>query len=169
MKLFHNFGVDYRITGNHLHIYGTNNAVEWLVHLFAFPVKTAIGRVHLGWYLFTLSIYPELRYKEFDTISGHSLGGPVAVYLGKMLEMKGHWINRIDTFGSPRVGSYHFCTFYPIPVHRHVASWDLIPLLPFWFSHVGVKKYHKIKWTGLKDLFWNHQPVTYQKFTSIKL
>lgn len=163
------FGVDYRITDQHCHIYGTNHNAEWAVNFFAFTVKTAIGKVHLGWYLFALTIYAELKNQDFTTMSGHSLGGPIALYLAKMFNLKGKEITRVTTFGCPRVGDSKFAKTYPIPVVRYVTQRDPVTWIPFWLSHVGLKEYHKMPWTGFKDFFWNHQPKTYQPFTDIKL
>ena len=165
------FGVDYRITNNHLHIYGTNHWAEWIVNFFALPVKTAIGKVHLGWWLFSLTIYSEIKsqLQPGFTFSGHSLGGPIVLYLVKAYHRKGLEASRGWTFGSPAVGDSEFSRTYPIPVVRHVTQRDLIPWVPMWLSHVGLKDYHKIPWTGFRDFFNNHQPAVYKRFTDIKL
>jgi triacylglycerol lipase len=72
-------------------------------------------------------------------LTGHSLGGGLAVLTGAAFSM---WtdqvkrqVNGIYTFGQPRVGLYRFCGNYDHLLHertfRFVNKKDLVPRIPF--------------------------------------
>jgi len=71
-------------------------------------------------------------------LTGHSLGGALAVLTGAAFSM---WtdqvkrqVNGVYTFGQPRIGLYKFCGNYDHQLHtrtfRFVNKKDLVPLIP---------------------------------------
>ena len=108
--------------------------------------------VHEG---FQDSLYPALlqfadAVQTFQTsnqplwVTGHSLGGALAVLFTAMLLENGYTIGGLYTFGAPRVGNYAFQEAMDQrmngkPHHRYVNMDDLVPQLPPepFFSHAG--------------------------------
>jgi hypothetical protein len=63
-------------------------------------------------------------------VTGHSLGGALAVLSGCRLAKMGRPPVGIYTFGSPRVGDMNFCAGYALPTYRVVNRLDIVPELP---------------------------------------
>lgn len=64
-------------------------------------------------------------------ISGHSLGGAMAVILMMRLQADGHTVDRVITFGQPMVTNKTGCEKYEdAPLIRVVDSRDLVPDVP---------------------------------------
>jgi triacylglycerol lipase len=101
-------------------------------------------------------------------ITGHSLGGALAVLAGAAFSMwaKGgiRPVNGIYTFGQPRIGLYSFCGNYDhllqLKTFRFVNNQDLVPRVPFrgWdyadigqmihFTTNGVPQRQSIEWSN---------------------
>ena len=63
-------------------------------------------------------------------LTGHSLGGALAVLSACRLARMGRPPAAIYTFGSPRVGDPAFCAGYTLPTYRVVNRLDLVPEMP---------------------------------------
>jgi hypothetical protein len=63
-------------------------------------------------------------------LTGHSMGGALAVLTACRLAKVGRRPVATYTFGSPRVGDRAFCTGYKLPTYRVVNRLDLVPELP---------------------------------------
>ncbi len=63
-------------------------------------------------------------------LTGHSMGGALAVLAACRLAKLGAPPAAIYTFGAPRVGDASFCAGYALPTYRVVNRLDLIPEMP---------------------------------------
>jgi triacylglycerol lipase len=77
-------------------------------------------------------------------VTGHSLGGALAVLAADILNAQGFLIHSVYTFGQPRVGDATFAARYNMTLgqrtFRIVNSNDLVPRLPGWlmgYRHCG--------------------------------
>lgn len=61
-------------------------------------------------------------------LTGHSLGGAIALLTGALLTYKGLPVSRIETYGAPRVGRLKLLDNLPVAVYRNHG--DFIPFLP---------------------------------------
>ncbi len=94
------------------------------------------GRVHHGF-----SLVLKRSWSRIETIlerasekplflTGHSMGGALAVLAGCRIARAGREPEAIYTFGSPRVGDRTFCAGYRLPTYRVVNGLDLVPEMP---------------------------------------
>src|SRR3954451_24397097 len=63
-------------------------------------------------------------------LTGHSMGGALAVLTACRLAKSGRPPAAVYTFGSPRVGDRAFCAGYALPTYRIVNGLDLVPEMP---------------------------------------
>ena len=63
-------------------------------------------------------------------LTGHSMGGALAVLTACRLARMGRPPVATYTFGSPRVGDRAFCAGYRLPTYRIVNRLDLVPEMP---------------------------------------
>lgn len=72
-------------------------------------------------------------------ITGHSLGGALAILCASWLRRKCFYAQAVYTFGSPRVGNSHFAKAYDAVLRdktfRVVNAEDVVPRTPFWTPH----------------------------------
>ena len=85
---------------------GTNNLINWMSNLKveAVPFKAVPdAQVHSGFYEIAQSVRKKLKLdqKKLITVTGHSLGGAVALLFGALLHDEGYDV-RVITFGAPR-------------------------------------------------------------------
>ncbi len=94
------------------------------------------GRVHLGFSSAlgrTWNKVETLLEQAQDKplfLTGHSMGGALAVLTACRLEKMGRSPAATYTFGAPRVGDRTFCGGYSLPTYRVVNRLDLVPELP---------------------------------------
>jgi hypothetical protein len=94
------------------------------------------GRVHLGFSSALKHTWPKIeRVLEPAQdkplfLTGHSMGGALAVLTGCRLAKRGRAPVAIYTFGAPRVGDSDFCAGYDLPTYRIVNRLDLVPEMP---------------------------------------
>jgi len=116
---------------------GSDDPWDWLTNLRAWTGQTPYGRVHRGYYLTVQSLTEELRgvleddaAKRPVVLTGHSMGGALAVVAGVLLAGGGYHPGGVYTFGQPQVGNRAFSrTFalrYPAPLFRFVNGADAI-------------------------------------------
>jgi predicted lipase len=91
--------------------------------------------VHKGFYDDTIEVYAEIKpflKKDYRTsITGHSLGGAIAVILALKLEKDGYDIDKVVTFGQPKFTNAAGVKVYEnLPLHRVVHHLDIVPMLP---------------------------------------
>lgn len=92
-------------------------------------------KLHRGFTEDARSILDDLKPKlESDKplwITGHSLGGAVALVLAMHLDVEGYQVDRVVTFGQPKVTDRKGVKrFRHLPVKRVVDEHDLVPLVP---------------------------------------
>jgi pimeloyl-ACP methyl ester carboxylesterase len=63
-------------------------------------------------------------------LTGHSMGGALAVLTACRLAKIGRPAVATYTFGSPRIGDRAFCAGYGLPTYRIVNGLDLVPEMP---------------------------------------
>jgi hypothetical protein len=63
-------------------------------------------------------------------LTGHSMGGALAVLTAYRLAKAGKKPMAVYTYGSPRIGDPMFCSDYTLPTYRIVNRLDLVPELP---------------------------------------
>lgn len=94
------------------------------------------GRVHRGfsyalqraWHKVE-AILDEIQDKPLF-LTGHSMGGALAMLAGCRLAKAGRSPIAVYTYGAPRVGDPNFCAGYALPTYRVVNRLDLVPELP---------------------------------------
>jgi triacylglycerol lipase len=94
------------------------------------------GRVHLGFSSVLKGTWGKVE-RILDEVgdkplflTGHSMGGALAVLTACRLAKAGRPPVAIYTFGSPRVGDRAFCAGYSLPTYRVVNRLDLVPEMP---------------------------------------
>lgn len=116
---------------------GTSNVENTIVDASFVLVedkKTGID-LHQGFALSARDIYekikPELVQDYRISTTGHSLGGAVAVILAMYLDVDGYQLDKVITFGQPKVtnisGSKQFSH---LPLVRVVMPKDIVPMVP---------------------------------------
>lgn len=136
-------------------IRGSANLTNWIVDFKFWKIKDSWLdiRVHKGFYEATREVFWDsvfdLNPTYKTTITGHSLGGAIAILLGMYLDNFGHPETDVITFGQPRItnksGANKFKTF---PFQRVIITADLIPHLPprwLGYRHFGNRWYLKPK------------------------
>ena len=112
-------------------------------------------RLHRGFSFAAKQVYadllPSLEKGYKLNITGHSLGGAVALILGVYLDLDGYKIGQITTFGQPKVsniaGANHM---NHLNIIRVVTLLDLVPLVPP-FDPLDINKLD-IYWHSGKEL-----------------
>lgn len=132
---------------------GSSDPRDWLIDLIALPfigsalagLRQATGQnwgklgvVHEGFMMAAESIYPAVPKKPGLILTGHSLGGALAVVVGALLAVDGYPPSLIVTFGAPRAGYSLRDALKGIPVRQYRAGVDPVPMLP-WdpYQHVS--------------------------------
>src|SRR5262249_23820325 len=142
---------------------GDNTAFikDWLTNVKAWKVDTPSlrkgAKVHSGMWKSEDSVHKYV-VKEVEEqggfskkrvyVTGHSLGGGLALISAVRMHVEGKGKATVYTFGSPRTGNHEFrLAAGDLEVHRWVNGKDLVPMLPsdklLDYRHVGLT--HNIK------------------------
>ena len=94
------------------------------------------GRVHLGFSSALKRTWDKVA-RVLETVgdrplflTGHSMGGALAVLAGCRLAKLGQPPVAVYTYGSPRVGDPAFCAGYALRTYRIVNRLDIVPEMP---------------------------------------
>lgn len=116
---------------------GTSNIDNALVDIaikLQYDEKAGV-KLHEGFAAATAAIYPDLQ-SQLDTsrpvhITGHSLGGAIAVILAMYFEKDGFDVGNIITFGQPKVTNLAGSRNYSeLNLLRVVTPLDMVPMVP---------------------------------------
>jgi triacylglycerol lipase len=131
---------------------GTNPSelADWIVNLTFSPFLLDEGRVHQGWYSAYKSLEPAIleaipadeQYSRKLWVTGHSLGGALAVVCNYSLIDRGMTVTSTVTFGQPMVSDARLAGFLGSHATgryvRVVNENDVVPKLPPWtYVHFG--------------------------------
>lgn len=118
-------------------IRGTNNLLNaWIDSQYFLKFEPKLGiKVHRGFNKAIKEIIPSIRGlldpNRKVILSGHSMGGSMAILLAMYLEQEGYDIQWIVTMGQPKITNQEGVLKYNyMPVLRVVYQLDLIPTLP---------------------------------------
>ena len=80
---------------------------------------------------------PHLRNGYSMQVTGHSLGGAIAMVLSGYLMKDGHKVERLVTFGQPKVTNKTGATAFQGNITRVANEEDVVPMLPPSDFHLG--------------------------------
>jgi triacylglycerol lipase len=141
---------------------------DWITNAQVAKVRAIGGRVHSGFWQSCQEIWSEVESEvqrmrsQFATppplfLTGHSLGGALAILAGAQLQLCGHAVDGIYTFGCPRIGDRQFAMQYNRRLYnatyRLVNHRDIVTQLPpaeMGYTHVGQLIYFDQK--GVRQL-----------------
>lgn len=117
---------------------GSTTAQNWIQDAKFFKVEddwAKNAKVHKGFYQSAREVFGVAKshlYKSYDTkITGHSLGGGVAILIGAYLKHHKYKVKEIITFGQPRITNKEGAiTLKHLPLERVTVELDLVPSLP---------------------------------------
>lgn len=131
---------------------GTSNPGQWLRDARFFPAKHPWGRVHIGFKTGVeavesdLQVFDEIASQaDYVCVTGHSLGGALALIAAARLKMKGIKTS-VYTYGQPRVGlgdfAERFSVEFPQRLWRFVNQSDIVTRVPagLIYRHTGIVK-----------------------------
>lgn len=92
---------------------GTSNLHDFITDAKAWRTRVSCGEVHQGFWEAWLGIKLKLIGELNDTrvpiiVTGHSLGGALALICAKFLAVNKYNVEAVYTFGCPRVGDFPF-------------------------------------------------------------
>jgi len=136
---------------------GTDRTNDWRTNLDLWSRSTPWGRVHRGFQDAVSTFWPEVDHHIREGVgtgrriwlTGHSLGGALALLAAARLATDTIVVDRVCTFGQPAVGGWAFCrqcgesfgTRYIRCVnHTDVVADDLT----FWRRHSGTLWYFDV-------------------------
>lgn len=135
---------------------GTENLSDWKTNSRFIAKGGPLGKTHRGFLAAWQSIAPavEAALQDADIagrplwITGHSLGGGLAVVAAAAFIEKGRPVQGLYTYGQPRVGDNDFVREFdrrfPGRYFRYVNNTDLVPRVPPWsfgYRHAGHLRY----------------------------
>jgi hypothetical protein len=126
---------------------GTDDASDWLVNLDQFPTYTDHGAVHRGFAAAFERMAPgvaaalKAARPKHIWVTGHSLGGALAVLCAHDLVENRQPLSGLITFGQPMVGKVDFAEHLDRRLAGKYAHFvndaDIVPRVPPGYSHGG--------------------------------
>lgn len=128
-----------------------------LVDLWSFPTEYSVGKVHGGFLYALNSVWDQVEIALLELadektkicITGHSLGGALALLAATKLYDEFQLRPTVYTFGQPRIGTKefeeHYLSILKGNYYRFTNHHDMVPQLPLYFMgyrHLGVISYH---------------------------
>jgi hypothetical protein len=116
---------------------------DWALDFQAVPAvdretaqHPALGRMHRGFLLGAQTLIPQVALavqgKRY-ALTGHSLGGALALVVAGLLVDDGNPPQRVTTFGAPKCGFAQFvAALEKVPIAQYRRGNDPVPLLPCW-------------------------------------
>ena len=133
---------------------GTDEAVDWISNLNAFPDECLGGKYHRGFYQAFDRVWPELNEAYWAKrrerrrpvfLTGHSLGGALATCCAAWFNYKDWPYMGLYTFGSPRCVEKHTSRVFNMEcrdkTYRFQNSSDIVTRMPsraMGYSHTGI-------------------------------
>jgi triacylglycerol lipase len=169
------------------------NAEDWITNAQVVKVQACGGRVHAGFWQACQAVWPDLESevqrmgRQFATppplfLTGHSLGGSLAILAAAQLQLAGQAVQGVYTFGCPRIGDRQFAMQYNRRLYnctyRLVNHRDIVTQLPpaeMGYTHVGQLIYFDAQGVrqispfpndndfGWAESFYDHDLQAYQK------
>jgi len=129
---------------------GTADLRNWLTDLDCELTRVGSCRVHRGFYAAMKAVEPDLTASLAPAqdarlwVTGHSLGGALAMLWALRAAQSGYDIAGVYTFGQPRAGDAAFSRLYDsrlkIRTWRSVHAEDVVPRMPWLlgrYRHAG--------------------------------
>ena len=162
-QTFEELNIEVLVQDNVIAFRGTDEPLDALRDLRILPLWTR----ELGWcpagFLKAakrlmpkcLSIMMERDLEPKDVVlTGHSLGGAVALLVGALMMRDDVKVHEIVTFGAPRCGRLKILDGVPVTMYRHGK--DLVPLVPpLMARHCKLLQYGD-KHSFVKDHYMHH-------------
>lgn len=107
---------------------------NWVRDFDILPLSSDFGYCHAGFLLGALNLFPLISpvISQDYVLTGHSLGGAIAIILGAMLIRIGKPPLRLVTFEAPRVGGMLLRKAYAnIAITQYRYGNDPVPEFPF--------------------------------------
>lgn len=133
---------------------GTESARDWAVNRSFGQVSYCGGKVHSGFKKALDAVWDDIydhvrksKKKPF-WVTGHSLGGALAILCAERMCRHGVEVHGVYTFGSPRVGNFEYVKYYDdflrVRSFRFINHEDIVTRLPpraGSYSHTGLVRY----------------------------
>ncbi|NTV28996.1 MAG: lipase family protein [Candidatus Omnitrophica bacterium] len=149
---------------------GTSSTQDWLTDARIKLVPVNNKKVHFGFNQALDRVWPELSDAVSSSrgpeqtlwVTGHSLGGALAMLATDRFTDQGLWVDGLYTFGQPRVGDQHFAQEFDVKMQwrafRFVNDEDLVTRVPPppGYRHTGAMCFFDNKGGLYRDnIFWN--------------
>lgn len=144
--------------------------VDLIRDLRAFPwFDRRVGWSHAGFLKGArLVVERQLQYKldrtKPVTLTGHSLGGALAMNAAALLKSKGFIVTDVTTFGAPRTFMRGTARNFRIPTTNYSNPGDPVPDMPFrWWGYRHVNEVPTIRPARGYSILTNHLVSCYQE------
>ena len=156
VTMFRHASIEYTVRVTHANVIialrGTTNIRDWFNNFRILPVPTRhFGMVHAGFYINARHSMKKLEeVLDFENnwdrplvFTGHSKGGPEAIVMARLAQLRGWTVDRVVTFGAPQFisGSGAEKLANNLKMDQYIMRGDPVPKLPSdrvdWYIHPG--------------------------------